>query len=226
MFRIADAGRFRGRVPAVVTLALTLSLTGGALSAPASAAPASSSCHMRGVKVAHGELAKLDQNGKPSDTTVTAGGPVKAVVAYRAMKPTRLQAFDSTGELTKGTNVMVTCYGMAVGDPADNPALSIIGGTATVHDSGKRPLGVLTLAALVSPYDGELAAHPSLGYVVREHEGSKQFPTTVLHVLKGTPSINVTPYAGPHPGSCRHAIWAKLVYNPNNGGTAKYKLGH
>lgn len=212
------------RLPALVTVAVTASLAAGAVSAPAAATPRSSTCRVSGVKVVHGKLAKLS-GPRPTSTTVGAGGAVRRLVAYRAMESTEVKSLSSTATIARGTNVLLACYGTAVGQPAINPDLSIMHGTVTVHDAGKRPLGVLTLAALVTPYEGELAAHPKLGYVVKDHESNTQFPTTVLHTLRGTPSINVTPYAGPRPGSCRHAIWAKLVYNPNNGGTATYKLG-
>jgi len=215
------------RVSLVVAGAATVvaALAGGVASASGGVVDAGR-CHVSGAKVRHGALQPFTgAKAHPYGKALHAGQRLRSSALYRAAHKTEISWFQSTVSVSKGTQVTTGCYGYAVGQPANKPDLSIMMGTATVHDQGQRPLGIVTPAALVTPYEGEMSAHPKVGYVVREHHSARQFPTVTLHTLKGTPSINVTPYAGPQPGSCRHAKWAKLVYNPNTGGTAHDRLG-
>jgi hypothetical protein len=183
------------------------------------ASPASAhGCTVGGATLTHGSL-------RVAGTTksLAVGQSLRHLTKYRATTDSVVvQWFDNTATFTRGSQIEESCYGLAAGDPADLPALSVMHGQGTVDDSGNHPLALITIPAMVGPAPGQLGDH--LHFVATEHHSATKPPTTRVWVLPGTSWINVTPYAGPQPGVCRHVISAKLV-DGDNGGSLTYHLG-
>lgn len=178
------------------------------------------SCKVLGAKVVRGEL-NAQKNEHDSSVVVDRGGKLNPRTEYRATEPTVIKWLRSRAHVTAGTFVSMSCFGFAAGDPVNNPALYVLQGTATVHDRGSRPLGIVTIEALVGPAPQQQGQR--LNFTAGEHYGKHMPSTTHVTTLRHTPYINITPYVGPEPGTCRHAISATLV-SSGAAGKAKYHL--
>jgi hypothetical protein len=192
----------------------------GLAAGPAVGSAGAATCKVGRPTVVQGEF-NAQKNEHDSTVMVDRGGRLRSAVEYRATEPSVVKWLRSRAHVTAGTFVSMSCFGFAVGDPANNPALYVLQGTATVHDRGSRPLGVLTIEALVGPAPQQQGQR--LNFTTGEHYGKHTPSTTRVGTLRHTPYINVTPYVGPEPGTCRHAISATLISSRGEG-KAIYKL--
>lgn len=190
-------------------------VTAGLVVGPGVGPAGAARCQVGGAKVAKGEL-NAQKNEHDSSVVVDPGSKLRPSAEYRATEPTVITWLRSRAQVTAGTFVSMSCFGFAVGDPANNPALYVLQGTATVHDRGTRPLGILTIEALVGPAPQQQGQR--LNFTTGEHYGKHTPSTTRVHTLRHTPYVNITPYVGPEPGTCRHAISATLI---SSGATGK-----
>ena len=188
---------------------------------PSAGSASASVCAVTGAKVVQGELVK--QTGFPyhdSSVTVHRDQSLRRVTTYRADEPTTITWLANKIEVTGGTLVTMSCFGLAVGDKPNNPAFGIMRGTAIVHDRGNRPLGIITIQALIGANPENVGK--ALDFTVDTVDGDTGPVYTKVQVLKGTSWINITPYVGKEPGSCRQASSATLNGFPG-GGSATYK---
>lgn len=142
---------------------------------------------------------------------------------------------DATEELSGNAIVMLTCSGKAAGDPLDVPNLVMLRGTAVVHATKGSPDTVSTEEGLFGPVPGSAAmvykVHRSLAdsdltlegalawYDNYENQPTGRSTTKTVSGLK----VNVTPYVGKDPGTCRQVDHAALTTTKSYGqGTAVY----
>src|SRR5436190_2204179 len=79
-------------------------------------------CKVGRPHVVRGAL-NVQKNEHDSSVVVKPGGKLNPSAEYRATKPTVIKWLRSRAKVTAGTFVDMTCFGFAVGDPANNPAL-------------------------------------------------------------------------------------------------------
>lgn len=127
-------------------------------------------------------------------------------------------------ELSHGATFALGCYGQAKGSNVFYPALSMLSGSATLHAAASDPGGVLTNEGLYGPIPGQQIHHGYTFHVIRvlrtpaDHEHlllwfanyANQPTGTSTIVTRDASLVNVTPYVGPRPGSCRHVRKAIL----------------
>ena len=144
--------------------------------------------------------------------------------------------YGGVTEILSGNAIVaLTCAGVAAGDPLDVPNLKMLRGTLVVHATHKVPATVLTEEGLFGPVPGSAAmvfrVHRSLADSHLTLEGALAWygdynnqPTgTTATKTESDPKVNVTPYVGPSPGSCRHVDHATLTTTKTFGhGTAVY----
>jgi hypothetical protein len=129
----------------------------------------------------------------------------------------------------------IQCYAETKGDPKF-PAVSLLSGTLRVRTSKAKAGGVVTEEGLYGPVPGQTQA---MAYTVTRKPSSTSLslwdklnwfagygnqPTgTTTVTAVGRPRINVTPYVGERPGSCRHCKQATLTTRGSFGrGDASY----
>jgi len=137
--------------------------------------------------------------------------------------------------LTGEAIVYLSCAGIAAGDPLDVPNIVLLRGSDVVHATKETPATVSTEEGLFGPVPGSAAmvyrVHRSLTDDKLTLEGALawfddyQFQptgTTTTKTMSGL-KVNVTPYVGKDPGTCRHVDHAVLVTKKTYGnGTAVY----
>jgi hypothetical protein len=141
----------------------------------------------------------------------------------------------ATEILSGGAIVMLTCAGKAAGDPLDVPNIEMLKGTDVVHATKATAATVSDEEGLFGPIPGSDAmvyrVHRSLTddnltleAALAWYDDSQFQPTgTTKAKSKSAPRLNVTPYVGKDPGSCRHVDHAVLVTDKSYGqGTAVY----
>jgi hypothetical protein len=172
----------------------------------------------------------------PSGDTF-AGKTVKRHNVYR-LKGQRIRLRFDTNRyaLSNGTIFKLGCSGDAAGDPAIMPSLDVLRGTIRVHTTVARHGSVYTEEALFGPAPAD---HHRMAYTItrttkKKHvsvramqnwfAGYRNQPTGTSRGKTTTkPKLNVTPYVGPHHGTCRVVQSAKLVTKRSYGhGTAAY----
>jgi hypothetical protein len=115
--------------------------------------------------------------------------------------------------------------------------MGLMVGTLEVSTSAKTPGAVSNEEGLfgpISPYkmryrvtrklntDAEITVGDRIAFYAAL--ANQRTGTTTAKTLDGH-TVNVTPYVGPKPGTCRHADWASLKTTTGWGkGTASYKL--
>lgn len=139
-------------------------------------------------------------------------------------------------KVSNGSIVALGCSGDAAGDRAVMPMLRTLVGTITVTTTATRHGSVATEEGLFGMVAGN---HTPLHYTVKRITTKKSLSSIDIakwfgdyvsqpngtSTVKSTnrPKMNVTPYVGPHRGTCRAVRAAKLVTSGNYGhGTAHY----
>lgn len=198
-----------------------LLLAGVAVVPTATPAAASGGCPVTGAVVQQGELVKQTDSGL-HDTSVKIQRlqPLRRLRTYRADQPSTIRWLKNTMTVTTGTYVTMSCFGLAAGDPVNNPAFFVMRGFAETHDRGSRPLGILTIQALIGANPENVGKN--LDFTVKTMDGDTGPVYTKVNVLPGTSWVNITPYVGKDPGTCRQASSATLTGFPDSG-TATYK---
>jgi hypothetical protein len=136
-----------------------------------------------------------------------------------------------------GDNAIVhlSCAGIAAGDPLDVPNVVMLRGTDVVHATRGTPATVSTEEGLFGPVPGSQAmvyrVHRSLTDDNLTLEGALAWFDDYQNQPTGTSTtkskvdltVNVTPYVGKDPGTCRQVDHAVLVTKGTYGrGTAVY----
>ena len=111
--------------------------------------------------------------------------------------------------LGEGTSVRLTCFGETKSEGAIFPNLAILQGWVKVKAPAGHPGGVSTSGALVNPF--QRAGQTFKVQLTGEHQADYEPPITKVTKLAGSGLVNVTPYVGPQPGTCRDVKTAKLV---------------
>lgn len=204
----------------VITTLAAGAIMGAAPARAADNAPCSTSAPSTTAKLVSGTLSVNDFANPVK--TVRSGATLDYDTSYRALTKVTLSWLGNTAVARTGTFINLACYGLSVKQRAVNPSFYIRSGALTVTAAGRTPLGVTTIAALLGPVPEDVGKN--LTYWAGEASSATAWPTTSVKVTGKTRRVNVTPYAGPRPGSCRVVTSARLVYNPNTGGTASYVL--
>ena len=203
-----------------VTVSVTALLTAAA---PLARASPASTCSFSGAHMASGVASDFNLN-TGSAHSVRSGAALNGSDVYTATSAVLVSWDRDAARLTAGTRFLLSCWGPSRAFGAVLPLLQVHNGTIRVTDSGKQPMALVTNAALVGPTPGDIGK--ALSFVVTEHSSPTMWPTTTAGVTGVTRRINITPYVGPRPGTCRVVTSARLVYNPNTNGSATYNLAH
>ena len=118
-----------------------------------------------------------------------------------------------------GSNTEFTygCFGHSQAEGPRWPRIELLGsGTVTVSNRGGSAGAVSTPAGLINP-----VATAASKFSVRFSELTSRSVTRVARLAGPSESINVTPYVGPRPGSCRHVNTSVLTVT-RRGGSAVY----
>ena len=147
----------------------------------------------------------------------------------------RISYGGATEVLSGNAIVLLSCAGIAAGDPLDVPNIVMLRGTDVVHATHAVPATVSTEEGLFGPVPGSAAmvfqVHRSLTdsqltleEAIAWYQGYNNQPTgTSATKTESGLKVNVTPYVGPDPGSCRHVDHATLTTTKTFGhGTAVY----
>jgi hypothetical protein len=147
----------------------------------------------------------------------------------------RLSFGGATEVLSGNAIVLLGCSGVSAGSPEDIPNLVVLTGTIVVHATHATPATVSTEEGLFGPVPGSAAmvykVHRSLTDSALTLEealawySNNQFqPTgTTKTRTKSGLKVNVTPYVGTDPGTCRQVDHAVLTTKKSYGnGTAVY----
>jgi hypothetical protein len=226
----------------VVILAAALSVGTAVTASDASARPAQgASCAKTAMITArHGDgtmyvLDKRHPQGKVFNGSTLRRGHAYATDGVRIT----LRFGGSHFKVGGDSIIKLGCSGDAVGDPAVMPSLGLLDGKIKVVTTRRSHGSVATEEGLFGVVPGTSRV---LHYkVVRQASTNDITPTDVAQwyaeyagqldgrsVVKTTngPDLNVTPYVGSDPGTCRAVRSAKLITHGNFGnGTARYNFG-
>lgn len=137
--------------------------------------------------------------------------------------------------LSSNAIVALACSGVAAGHPLNVPSLEMLRGSVDVHTTKSVPASVSTEEGLFAPVPGSAATAFRVQRVLAnskvtvyqelmwlggyDNQPSGTTRTNTLTALK----LNVTPYVGADPGTCRHVDSAVLTTTTSGGhGTAIY----
>jgi hypothetical protein len=149
----------------------------------------------------------------------------------------KIRFAGNTFKARPGTIVLLTTYAAAKGEP-QRAALGLMTGRLDVTTRRSAPGGVTNEEGLFNPpvkiamryrVERKLSSTDPVGPgdigAFYANVASQRTGTTTITTLDGKP-VNVTPYVGASPGTCRHADKAVLRTTSTYGhGTAKYVLG-
>lgn len=130
---------------------------------------------------------------------------------------------------------LLACAGTAKGQPAKMPDLIMLKGRAVVKTTRTYLGAVQTEEGLFAPIPGSAATSYQLTRTLRQttpltwpqemewyHNTIHQPTGTSVFKRLSTQKVNVTPYVGPHIGTCRHVVSSTLTSTSWGHGTATY----
>lgn len=141
-----------------------------------------------------------------------------------------------TYTISRNAIFRIGCSGVSAGSPLEVPDVSLMRGKAVVHTTRRVPGSVSTEEGLFGPVPGGGAmaylvsraltqsAPPSMNDKIYWYADYSNQPVgTTDTQAKSADKVNVTPYVGPDPGTCRHVDSAELTTKSSFGhGTATY----
>jgi hypothetical protein len=191
-------------------------LAAAALLAPASAASAGD-CHNT-AKLASGELSRLDDGRHlEKGATIRRGPP------YKAERKSKIRFQGATFKVADGSEMTLSCFGESAAEGAIHPSVWLWKGQVKVIAAAGRPGAIITNEAMAGPI-----AHGAIRIVVKRRRKSptSNFGRTWVDRVKGG-EVNLTPYVGPRPGTCRYVdggvFTSKRLVNGYFRGTARYR---
>ena len=198
-----------------LSLLLAPPLAAAALAA-GTAAPAVASVKpcARSAKVIHGTVAIPGYSGAP--TALVRDESKDKVVHHLHLRPVVVKSRHATilfqhvtYRVTKGSMIVRTCFGESVGSTVLFPSLRMFNGSAVVHAPAGHPGAVDTSEALINPY--QRAGQTFSVKLTHTSPDNVEQGTVTVRRTAGNGLVNVTPYVGPQPGTCRDVLKARLV---------------
>jgi hypothetical protein len=223
----------KGRVIAVAAALVMLAVVPATIAAPRGSAKSAAGCPKWKARVSAAAVANVVDfdftKGFTTDPSVHYGDPLQgtALVKGHAYQVTGADVIVRYGQVrftvSDGTIFSLTCAGQSRGGRLF-PTLYLASGKIKVADPARVAGAVLTFEGLYGPVPG---ANGRLIFTVSRVpatplEDTKSIfltsfylrdsvrGTTSVAVNGGAPRVNVTPYFGPGPGTCRHCHGARL----------------
>lgn len=193
-------------------------LAAGALLVPAGAASAARSCDSK-AKLVSGKLHRLDNgNHAEKGATIRRGPP------FRAERKAKIRFQDATFKAARGAEFTLSCFGESAAEGAIYPSLWLWRKQAKVIAPAGRPGAIITNEAMAGP-----VGKAAMQIVVKRRRKSptSSFGRTWVDRVKGRGYVNLTPYVGPRPGTCRYVdggvFTSKRLVAGYFKGTARYR---
>jgi hypothetical protein len=143
----------------------------------------------------------------------------------------------NTYRLDHDSIFLLSCAATAKSQPAKMPNLILLKGRAVVKTTRTYLGSVQTEEGLFAPIPGSAATSYQLTRTLRQttaltwqqemewyHNTIHQPTGTSVFKRLSTQKVNVTPYVGPHTGTCRHVVSATLTSTSWGHGTATYRF--
>ncbi len=196
----------------------TASLAIAALLLPATAASAAKECNQR-AKLVSGKLSRLtDDEHFEARAEILRGRP------FHADTDAEIRFQEVVYELRKGSEFILGCFGHTPQQGAIYPRIDLHKGHAKLTAKDGHPGAISTNEAMADPF-----ADKGMRIVVtRDPRNSNPlFGVTKVDQAKGGGYVNVTPYVGPKPGTCRQVeggtFESKRLENGYFKGSADYR---
>ena len=165
-------------------------------------AHAATTCDSR-AKLERGALSRLtDDKHVESGATIDRGDP------FHADSAAKIRFQDVVYKLRRGSEFMLACFGHTVKQGAIYPRLSLHTGHARLIARAGAPGAISTNEAMADPF-----ADRAMRITVRRapRPSNPLFGKTTVDRLTGDGYVNLTPYVGERPGTCRQVDGGKLV---------------
>jgi hypothetical protein len=216
----AKEGSSMSRIRLVGSSAAVLAL----LALPAGSSAAGMKCAKTAV-VKSGKIAKIqqitrDEQGKPLVDKAPTVKTLRRSTYFVAVDPSTIMMQGSRFTVGDGAVFSLSCWGHSAKEGAKYPMLDIGAGTATVTARDGRSVGLTSDESLLDNFaDKNMTfsltrtpeGDPSLEDIITGGPGLLAFGTTVAKKTAGDGFINLTPYVGTKPGTCRQAKGGKLT---------------
>ncbi len=189
-----------------------------ALLVPATGASAAKDCNNR-AKLVSGKLSRLTD-----DRHFQQGAEIGRNVPFHADTDAEIRFQEVVYELRKGSEFILACFGHTVQQGAIYPRVELFKGHAKLIAKDGHPGAISTNEAMADPF-----ADRGMRIVVsRDPRNSNPlFGVTKVDQAKGGGYVNVTPYVGPKPGTCRQVeggtFESKRLENGYFKGSADYR---
>ena len=182
------------------------------LVAPATAAAAAAAAKEcdKTAKLASGKLER-QTDGKH----VQAGATLRRPDPFHAESAAKIRFDGVVYKVRRGSEFLLACFGHTVQQGAIYPRLSLHKGHAKLFARSGAPGAISTIEAMSDPF-----ADRAMRIVVtrRLTKPNRPFGRTVVDKVHGRGSVNITPYVGPKPGTCRQGDGGTFVSKKFVGG--------
>lgn len=187
------------------------------LLAPAAAAGAKT-CKST-AELRSGELHRLGPG-----TQYGKGDTLRRPHAYEARRKSKIRFQGVTFKLARGSWFALGCFGHSVAQGAIFPSVTLHKGQVKMISSRGAPGSVVTNEAMADPF-----ADRGMRIVVKRRPKNDplRLGKTWVDKVKGSGYVNLTPYVGPRPGTCRQVdggrFTSKKFVHGYFRGTARYR---
>ena len=152
-----------------------------------------------------GELHRLG-----AGTQFEKGDTLRRPQAYEAERKSKVRFQGVTFVVADGSWFALGCFGHTVAQGAIYPSMTLHKGQVKMISSAGKPGSVVTNEAMADPF-----ADRGMRIVVKRRPKNDDSPLAVgktwVDKVKGSGYVNLTPYVGPRPGTCRQVDGGKFV---------------
>ena len=138
---------------------------------------------------------------------------------FRAKTKAKVRYQGVVYSLRRGSDFGLGCFGRSVQQGGIHPRLILRKGWVKLIAHAGKPGAVSTYEAMADPF-----ADRAMRIVVKRRIKSPSVPygTTRVNRVKGAGYVNLTPYVGPSPGTCRQ-VDGGTFRSHSRGGSARYR---
>jgi hypothetical protein len=185
---------------------------------PAGTTSAARDCDSK-AKLVYGQLARLDNgNHVEKGATIRRGPP------FKVERKAKIRFQGASFKVDGRSEFSLSCFGESAAEGAIYPSIWLWKGRAKMIAGAGRPGALVTNEAMAGPV-GKAAIQ--IVAKRRPKSPTSRFGRTWVDRVKGKGYVNLTPYVGPRPGTCRYVdggiFTSKKLVGGYFRGTAKYR---
>jgi hypothetical protein len=171
------------------------------------------------AKLASGTLERLTD-----EKHLRAGATLRRPDPFHAERAAKIRFGGVVYKVKRGSEFILACFGHTVQQGAIYPRLSLHKGRAKLIARNGVPGAISTIEAMSDPF-----ADRAMRIVVtrRLTKPNRPFGKTTVDKVHGRGAVNITPYVGPKPGTCRQGDGGTFISKKFVGGffrgSAKYR---